>query len=226
VQLPDPWPARATGGGPAVPAAGWHPELPTEGPRMTLLPEQAASGLEVVDDLGTRFVAGDEQALAEAYARWSSLVHTIALRSLGNREDAADVTQAVFVSAWRGRGGYDPDRGALAGWLVGITRRRVADRWAERERERRAVSAVAAYVPATEPATAPSDSVADRVILADELSRLGEPQRRIMELAFFHDLTHEQIAERTGLPLGTVKSHIRRTLARLRSSLEVDGAAL
>ncbi len=165
--------------------------------------------------------AGDQVALAEIYRRWAPLVFGICLRALGDRADAEDTTQQVFVSAWAGRHTFDPARAALPGWLVGITRHRVADELARRYRRRDLGLAVAA---SAEPQThsegqAQLDRVVDGVVLAAQVARLGEPKRTILRLAYAEDQTHEQIAARLDLPLGTVKSHIRRSLVALRAQL-------
>ena len=205
--------------------------------RPTVVPSVERTAAELVDfghnghvsvdeGLAERFRSGDEQALAEVYARWSALVFTIALRSLGNQHDAEDVTQTVFVGAWRSRHTYNPSSGTIAGWLTGITRNQIADRWSSATRDRKVVDAVSVGVGRNELAPADIDHVADRVVMADELSSLGHPAKHILELAFFEDLTHAQIAERLSMPLGTVKSHIKRSLDRLRLRLEADGAAL
>ncbi|WP_245161032.1 sigma-70 family RNA polymerase sigma factor [Blastococcus sp. CT_GayMR16] len=180
------------------------------------------------DEIAQRFAAGDESALALAYQRWAGQVHGMAVRAFGPGPDAEDVTQQTFVSAWTGRAGYRPDKGPLPAWLVGVCRHKISDTWARRDKQRREAEAAASQLQAgPSPVTAGVDTaVADRMLVLDELDLLGQPQRGIIELAFFEDLTHAQIAARTGIPLGTVKSHIRRTLERLRSRLEVDGAAL
>jgi len=180
-------------------------------------------------EVGRRFRAGDEQALAWAYERFAGQVHGMAVRAFGPGPDAEDVTQQTFIAAWTGRAGYAADQGPLPAWLVGICRHKISDTWAKRERQRRSADAAADDARSRPPgsgAVEVDSVVADRVLLLGELDRLGQPQRGIIELAFFEDLTHAQIATRTGIPLGTVKSHIRRTLERLRNRLEVDGAAL
>lgn len=177
------------------------------------------------DEVGRRFAAGDERALAWAYERWGARLHGMAVRAVGPGPDAEDVVQQAFVSAWTGRAGYRPDAGPLPAWLTGVCRHRIADVWARRERQARLQEAAAAA--AGGGTGEPLDrAVTDRVLVLGELDRLGQPQRGIIELAFFADLTHTEIAERTGIPLGTVKSHIRRTLERLRTRLEVAGDPL
>ena len=170
-------------------------------------------------DISAAFARGDEGALHEVYLRWSPLVYTIARRKSGNDADASDITQAVFVAAWQGRQGFDPDAGSLPAWLLGITRRKVADHWRQVNR----VPEPREEIPDDAQPDAGIETTVERVLLADELERLGEPQRRILELCFFQDMTHAQVASLLGLPLGTVKSHIRRSLGRLRERLEVDG---
>lgn len=195
--------------------------------------EQVPRRRGVVDpddaEVGRRFAAGEERALAEAYERWAGQVHGMAVRAFGQGPDAEDVTQQVFVAAWTGRARFRPDESPLPAWLVGICRHKIADAWARRDKQRREADAAISEAQSRPggPVTAGVDTAAtDRVLLLDELDNLGQPQRGIIELAFFEDLTHAQIAERTGLPLGTIKSHIRRTLERLRIRLEVDGGAL
>lgn len=173
-------------------------------------------------EIAARFRAGDERALADAYARWSGVVYSLARRATGIDADAEDVTQQVFISAWRGRGTFDPAKGPLGAWLVGITRRRIADALESRTRMRRIEESVAADV---DPGSDIAD-VAERLMVADELERLDPVPRRVMALAFYGDMTHSEIADTTGLPLGTVKSHIRRSLTRLRTRLEAsDGTS-
>jgi RNA polymerase sigma factor (sigma-70 family) len=178
------------------------------------------------DGLAERFAAGDEFALREAYDRFGRAVFHLATRTLANRDDAEDVTQTTFVAAWLGRGTFDPARGSLLGWLLGIARRKVVDRMRGRAREDRVAETVRHQPDAGMSGTgADPDQVVDRLVIADELAQLPTDQRRMLELAFFDDLTHQQIAQATGVPLGTVKSHIRRGMQSLKRRWEVDGDA-
>jgi len=174
------------------------------------------SDLDAADRaMAERLAAGDPTALRAAFNRYGGLVHAIALRRLGTPQDAEDVTQQVFVRAWRGRATLDLQRGALGAWLVGITRRQIADRLASRRRDLELADRVGRMSFGSPPAPAP-DSVVEALAVADELNHLPDQVGTVVRLAFFDDLTHQQIAALTGLPLGTVKSHLRRGLERLR----------
>lgn len=174
--------------------------------------------------LASAFNGPDEWVLREVYDRYGGLVHRVSHSILFDQRDAEDVTQSVFVDAWRSRATFDPDRGTLAGWLLTIARRRCIDRLRARERERRDVVSVSTQR-STPPDTVDTDRVIDRIVIADELARLADGQRHVLELAFYDDLTSGQISSLTGMPLGTVKSHLRRGLAQLRRRWEVDRGA-
>jgi len=182
------------------------------------------AGLQSPADIAKGLAEGREQSLADAYRRWSGFVFTLALRALGDRADAEDVTQQVFVSAWRGRANFDPSNGQLGGWLTGIARHRIADRIAARNRDLRNAEAACGLLQLqTSPDRLDQDTV-DKVLLADELPRIDDPRRTILRLAFYEDQTYPAIAEQLELPLGTVKSHVRRGLLQLRDRLkEVKG---
>lgn len=174
--------------------------------------------------LDREFAAGADGSLERLYQSAAPLIHTLALRALGDAAEAEDVTQQTFVSAWRGRDRYDPDRGSARGWVVGIARRRIADALDARTRERRRLEAVAEHPPVRD--EDPLATEAQRIMVRVEVENLGPPKSTIVALAFFEGHTHEQIAARLEMPLGTVKSHLRRSLLALRHGLEAADASL
>lgn len=202
-----PFPARAARryGGPVVTEA------------MAFEHEQDDS----VQALAARLVAGDETALEEVYDRWSALVHTYALRALHDPHDAEDVTQQVFVAAWRSRHTLTPSPAALPAWLVGIARHKVADVRAARARDADRLAAVVS-LPGSRDDTlqASDDETAERLVVRQAVEDLPDPRRTILFLAFWEGCSHAEIAEKVGLPLGTVKSHVRRGLMKLHQQLE------
>lgn len=172
-----------------------------------------------------RFIAGDERALEQIYRRWSPVVFTLALRSLGDRSDAEDVTQKTFVSAWTSRASFDPKRARLSTWLVAIAKRRIADTHEARARIRALQEQLQKVTRPDDLIQAPTVDLGQTLLVAQEIERLEPDARQVMRLAFFDDLTHQEIARRLDMPLGTVKSHIRRSLTRLRTRLEVAHVA-
>jgi RNA polymerase sigma-70 factor, ECF subfamily len=175
-------------------------------------PEELAA-TRIVEDA---FVRGDEHALRAAYDAHGSLIYSFCRRAVPE-DRAMDVTQEVFVSAWRARHRFDPGKGRLGAWLMGIAKNRLIDNIrSERRHDDRRHDAEVADVPAP----AEVERIGDRMLLAEVLDELPDRARKVVEMAYFEDLTHTEIAERTSLPLGTVKSDIRRALMRMREHLE------
>ena len=181
---------------------------------------RAAAGISVpVSSPGTldqRFAAGDEVALREAFERWGGLVASVARASLRDANDVDDVVQDTFVMAWRTRGRFDPERGTLAAWLAGIARNRG-------RQQLRTLSRAPTPTEVHPDAVLDEDDhlggTADRLVLRAALEQLPDGQRQVLELAFLDGCSHAVVAERLGLPVGTVKSHARRGLLALRRRL-------
>ena len=194
--------------------------LPVDGQRTMRRKRSSAEPKptdEERDELVRGFLAGEEAALEQIYRRYSALVYSVALRSLGEVSEAEDVAQKVFVAAWTGRHNYQPSRASIPAWLLGITRNKVVDAHQARGKQRRIQTELI-----TNADTPPEPiDIAERLIIAEEIGRLDEVPQRVLRMAFYEDLTHAQIAERLQLPPGTVKSHIRRSLIKLRRRLEV-----
>lgn len=173
---------------------------------------------EDVDDerrIAEDLVHSQHQALADAYRRWGSMIHALCTR-WSDADTADDLTQQVFVAAWRSRHTYDPARGPLGAWLVGIARNVTNTSF----RGVREVPVDPVDVPhGARPEDDRSNAVADELLLADALAHLPDNQRRTLELSYWNGLTQVEVAERLDMPLGTVKSHQRRGLQRLRDSL-------
>jgi len=170
------------------------------------------------DTLDADFAAGRAE-LHRVYEAHSSLVYSLCRKALGT-DAAKDVTQEVFVSAWRGRHQFDPQRGNLAQWLVGITKRRIIDHLRSEGRHENRRAGDDSAIPAGLQSEPQVDRLADQMLVAEGLAQLGDRARQVIEMAYINDLTHQQIAEQTGLPLGTIKSDIRRGLQRIRTHLE------
>ncbi len=171
-----------------------------------------------VTPLESSFAAGDDQVLNEAYNAHSSLVYSLCRRAVDDAA-AADITQEVFIAAWRNRQRYDPTKGGLAPWLAGITRNKIIDHFRAVGREDRRIDKVKNTPAPKESSERHLEEVSLRMLLVDAIDELPERSRAVVSMAFFDDLTHVEIAARTGIPLGTVKSDIRRSLERLRHGL-------
>jgi RNA polymerase sigma-70 factor (ECF subfamily) len=161
-----------------------------------------------------RVAGGDPGAVRDCLARYGGLVWSIARRFEGG--DAEDAVQEIFLDLWRSAARYDPRIASEPAFVAMIARRRLIDRRRTRLR-RPATEAIAADPPTADPAPRP-DSCAEASQAARALDRLRPEQRHVLVLAT-HGLSHGEIAERTGMPLGTVKAHARRGLQSIRAAL-------
>ena len=184
--------------------------------------ERSDSG-PALGGLVTRLAAGDECAFAQLYDRTNRIVYGLALRILGDSSSAEDITMEVYLQVWRTASRYDPQRGTVTSWLVVLVRSRALDFLRSRKARRADLEENVDDVPNLRDSrpTPELDSVAAgrSRIVQKAMADLAADQRDAIELAYFSGLSHSEIAEQTGLPLGTVKTRIRLGMIHLRRLL-------
>ena len=160
---------------------------------------------------------GDEQAMASLFDRYSKLVYSVALRVLRDPSSAEDVLQEIFMQIWRNPDGFVPTRGTLGGWLSVVARNRSIDAL-RRKRPTEQVDEMQLPSACNLAAEAEREGMMEKA--RSVIQKLPLEQRKTLEMAFFDGLTHSEIAELTGDPLGTVKTRIRSALLTLRKAFK------
>jgi RNA polymerase sigma-70 factor (ECF subfamily) len=178
-------------------------------------------------ELMTRVVAGDQAAFSALYDRLSGPLFSLALQMLGDRVEAEDALQEVCLQLWRRAANYDANKSSVFTWAVMMTRSKAIDRLRARGRRQRVVADSIEEVEKGPELASEADDAADTSERNDEAARvrsalraLPNEQKEAIEMAFFRDMTHAEIAEEKGEPLGTIKARIRRGLLRLRDGLK------
>jgi RNA polymerase sigma-70 factor (ECF subfamily) len=189
-----------------------NPSNPNAGPPRT--PESGLDDLDLLSQIAT----GDQNAMSVFFDRYSGMVYSVALRVLRDAGEAEDVMQEIFIQIWQNPQSYVAGRGSLGGWLVVTARNRSIDKL----RRRKPTDPVELF---TLPSPLNLAQESERNLLIEKIqnamTRLRAEQRSSLQLAFFEDLTHSEIAEKTGDPLGTIKTRIRLALIAIRKELNV-----
>ena len=169
-----------------------------------------------------RIAAGDESAVRECMDQYGALVWTVARRFSDSAADAEDASQEIFLEVWKSAARYDHERGSEALFITTIARRRLIDRLRSRKRrppteelDEERFDTDASMATSADPVFFSSELESARAALAE----LGEGEREVLMLGIVEGLTHSEIATRTGRPLGTVKTQMRRGLLKVRQRL-------
>jgi RNA polymerase sigma-70 factor (ECF subfamily) len=160
--------------------------------------------------------AGDQQAFAVLYDRYSRLVYSVALRVVKDPATAEDVLHDIFMQLWRDPRRFDSARGDLAPWLAVIARNRAIDRIRRLKPQVDVEDVVLSY---DSDAAGQLDRADNVRKVRSALQQMPDEQRAALEMAFFDGLTHMEIAEKTGEPLGTIKTRIRSALMAIRKTI-------